>query len=120
MEDQELKFFRELLTNWLEDLLKQGDNAVSNMVDSDIKANDLVDQASLETARTLSLRLRDRERRLINKIRQSLQNLDDGDYGICEKCGEDISIRRLKARPVTTLCITCKNKMEALEKTIGH
>ena len=120
MKAQHVKYFRKLLTSWLEDLLKQGDDTVCFMMDSTIKANDTVDQASLETDRSLRLRLRDRESKLINKIRISLENLDNGTYGICEECGEDISMRRLRARPVTTLCLSCKNKMEALEKAIGQ
>jgi DnaK suppressor protein len=68
MKAQDLKYFRDLLTSWLEDLLKQGDNTVCTMVDSTIIANDTVDQASLKTDRSLRLRLRDRESKLINKI----------------------------------------------------
>jgi DnaK suppressor protein len=65
------------------------------------------------------LRIRDREAKLIKKIREALERFENDTYGICETCGEDISIKRLKARPVTTQCIDCKSKEEALEKALG-
>jgi DnaK suppressor protein len=65
------------------------------------------------------LRIRDREAKLIKKIREALERIENDTYGICESCGEDISIKRLKARPVTTQCIDCKSKEEALEKALG-
>lgn len=120
MNKKDTKYFRELLTDWLEDLLKRSDDVVFDLVDSTTHAKDPVDQASLETDLDIRLRLSDRESRLINKIRQALERLDDGTYGICDECGEPISIQRLKARPVTTLCINCKSRMEVLEKTLEH
>ena len=80
---------------------------------------EFIDQATHEADRTLRLRMRDRENKLIRKIYQSLARFEDGTFGVCEVCGEDISIKRLKARPVTTYCIACKNKMEALEEAVG-
>jgi DnaK suppressor protein len=65
------------------------------------------------------LRIRDREAKLIKKIREALERIENDTYGVCESCGEDISIKRLKARPVTTQCIDCKSKEEALEKALG-
>jgi len=120
MNKKDTKYFRELLTNWLEDLLKRSDEVVFDLVDSTIHAKDPVDQASLETDLDIRLRLSGRESRLINKIRQALERLDNGTYGICDECGEPISIQRLKARPVTTLCIDCKSRMEVLEKPLEH
>jgi len=65
------------------------------------------------------LRIRDRERKLIVKIREALERIDNKRYGICESCGSDISTKRLKARPVTTQCIDCKTKAEAMENALG-
>ncbi len=77
---------------------------------------DLGDQASAESDRNLLLRLRGREQRLLKKIDEALKRIEDGTFGICESCGEKISIKRLEARPVTTLCIDCKTAQEEEEK----
>ena len=81
---------------------------------------DPADRASAESDRAFTLRIRDRERRLIRKIQAAIQRLDEGTYGICEDCGEDISIPRLKARPVTKLCINCKARQEEGENIRGE
>ncbi len=80
---------------------------------------DLTDRASFEIDRTFMLRIRDRESKLIKKIKKALERIEDSIFGICERCGEEISIKRLKARPVATLCIECKTKEEKLERVIG-
>jgi DnaK suppressor protein len=80
---------------------------------------DPTDRATLEADRNFMLRIRDREAKLIKKIKKALDRIEDKTFGICESCGEDISIKRLKARPVTTQCIDCKTKDEALEKALG-
>ncbi|NBX93225.1 MAG: RNA polymerase-binding protein DksA [Proteobacteria bacterium] len=77
---------------------------------------DINDQASLESERSFELRIKDRERKLISKVYEALKKIDEGTYGICESCGEAISVKRLMARPVTTLCINCKSEMEAEER----
>jgi len=77
---------------------------------------DLGDQASAETDRNLLLRLRGREQKLIKKIDEAVKRIDDGTFGICEVCGEKITLKRLQARPVTTLCIDCKTVQEEEEK----
>ena len=79
---------------------------------------DPTDRASLESNRNFTLRIRDRERKLIVKIREALGRIDDGTYGLCEECGEKIGIERLKARPVTTLCFDCKSNQEAQERRL--
>ena len=81
---------------------------------------DPADRASAESDRAFTLRIRDRERRLIRKIQAALQRIDDGTYGLCEDCGEEISIARLKARPVTKLCINCKSRQEEGEDIRGE
>ena len=88
---------------------------VENM-DEDENFPDPTDRASMESNRNSMLRMRDRDRKLIFKIQEALQRLNDGEYGICEECGEEIGIERLKARPVTTLCIACKSSQEIAER----
>ena len=119
MKNKDLEYFRKILLRWREDLYKQADVTVTYLQEPTVKAIDPVDQASLEETLGLTLRIRNRESRLIGKINQSLARIEEGTFGICDMCGEEISIKRLKARPVTNFCITCKNKMEALEETIG-
>ncbi|MFH1831143.1 MAG: RNA polymerase-binding protein DksA [Pseudomonadota bacterium] len=77
---------------------------------------DEVDLASSETGQTLNLRLRDRELVLLKKINKTLEKIDEGEFGVCERCGEDIGIKRLEARPVAELCIRCKEELEKVEK----
>ncbi len=119
MEDKDLEFFRHLLTQWMEELLDHADDTVEGLLDARENLADPLDRASAESDRTWTLRIRDRESMLIKKIRQSLVDIENGKYGICEDCGEDISIERLKARPVTSLCIGCKTKRESFEKLTG-
>ena len=119
MKNKDLEYFRKILVRWQEDLYKQADATVTDLQEPTVKAIDPADQASLQATIDFMLRIRDRESRLIGKINQSLARIEEGTFGICDMCGEKISIQRLKARPVTNFCITCKNKMEALEETIG-
>jgi DnaK suppressor protein len=115
MEKKDLEYFRKMLVRRKEDLYKQADVTVTDFQKPTVKAIDPVDQASLQTTRDFTLRIKVREGRLIDKINQSLARIEAGTFGICDMCGEKISIQRLKARPVANFCITCKNKMEALE-----
>ena len=119
MEEKDLEFFRNLLIQWMEELLGHADETVEELLDSQENFADPLDRASFESDRIRKLRIRDRESMLIKKIRQSLEDIENGEYGICEDCGEDISIERLKARPVTSLCISCKTERESLEKLTG-
>ncbi len=77
---------------------------------------DINDQASFESERSFELRIKDRERKLVNKVMESLKKIGDGTYGTCESCGEEIGFKRLEARPVTNLCINCKSEMEKEER----
>jgi DnaK suppressor protein len=120
MDSERLEYFRELLHLRLKELVGEAERTVSGMTGSNDAFPDPTDRASLETDRNFILRIRDRERKLISKIKEALERIEDGSYGICEACGEDISEKRLIARPVTTLCIDCKSKQEALEKIRGH
>lgn len=112
-------YFKKLLTKKLDDLLVEANKTVTGMTDQGENFPDPTDRATLESDRNFTLRIRDRERRLIVKIKNALDRLDNGAFGICEECGEDISDKRLKARPVTTLCINCKKKQENQEKVQG-
>ncbi|MBW1990928.1 MAG: RNA polymerase-binding protein DksA [Deltaproteobacteria bacterium] len=120
MDKQSLEFFRSLLHERLEELIGKADITRTSMTnDSNALFADPTDRAALETDRNFILRIRDRERKLIAKIQAALERIEDGTYGICEICGGEISEKRLRARPVTTMCISCKSRMEALEKAKG-
>jgi DnaK suppressor protein len=119
MKKKDKEDFKELLSNWLEELLSQADNTVSGMTAPKENFPDPTDRAALEADRNFMLRIRDRESKLIKKIKQALERIENDTYGICETCGEEITVKRLKARPVTSQCIECKSKEEALEKALG-
>lgn len=116
---KKLESFEKLLNKRLEELLAEANSTVSDM--SDLKGNlpDPADRATLEADRNFTLRIRDRERKLIGKIKEALERIENGTYGICESCEEEISEKRLKARPVTTLCIECKKRQENEERMKG-
>jgi len=116
MEKERLEFYRELLNERLKAILEEAGKTVKGMTNDRDSFPDPTDRANLETDRNFLLRIRDRERKLIGKIKEALARIDDGSFGICEECGDDISEERLKARPVTTLCIDCKTKAEEEEK----
>lgn len=120
MDDKTLEQFRTQLQEQLDGLVAEAERTVAGMTDSKENFPDPTDRAALESDRNFLLRIRDRERKLITKIRGALERIEDGTYGICDACGEDISIERLKARPVTTLCIDCKKQQEAQEKARGN
>ena len=96
--------------------MDEATKTVSGMTDHRERFPDPTDRATLESERNFTLRIRDRERRLISKIKGALNRLDLGTFGICEECEEAIAVKRLKARPVTTLCIRCKEEQERHEK----
>jgi DnaK suppressor protein len=113
---EDIDFIKEMLYNQLEGLLGSASHMVTELLYVGEKFTDAVDQATFESNRRTTLRIKDRESRLIHKIRNTLKLIEEGNFGICENCGEEIDIARLKARPVTTHCIQCKIKMEAEEK----
>jgi DnaK suppressor protein len=112
---KDIEFFRTLLNQRMDELRSEAGKTVETM-DDDENFPDPSDRASMESNRNSILRIRDRERKLIFKIQEALQRLDDGEYGVCEECGEQIGVERLKARPVTTLCIECKSSQEIAER----
>jgi len=116
MNAKNMQQFQKQLSDWLDDLLQQAGQTVADMQDRDTRRPDPMDQAVEEGSRNLSLQIRSRENLLIGKIRQSLRDIDEGDYGVCQSCGELIGIARLKARPVARHCIDCKTAMEKRER----
>jgi len=119
MKKEDVDFFKEQLKIQLEELLSQADETVSGMNSPKENFPDPTDRASLESDRNFMLRIRDRESKLIVKVKKALARIETDTFGICESCGEDISFNRLKARPVTTQCIDCKTKEENLENALG-
>jgi len=116
VDNKTLEEFKELLTQQLDSLLQDVGKTVSEMTEENPNFPDPTDRASLESDRNFELRIRDRERMLINKIRQALERIKDGTFGLCESCDDVIGTERLRARPVTTLCIDCKTEQERQEK----
>jgi DnaK suppressor protein len=112
---KDVEFFRTLLNQRILELRAEAGKTVEDM-DEHGNFPDPTDRASMESNRNSVLRIRDRERKLIFKIQEALSRIDEDTFGICEECGEEIGIERLKARPVTTLCIECKSSQEVEEK----
>ena len=119
MDQEQLHYFRNLLQGQLDELIQEAIKTMDGMTNLKDNFPDPTDRASLETDRNFLLRIRDRERKLIDKIKEALDRIEQGTFGVCEKCGKEISQERLMARPVTTLCIECKKKQEAREKARG-
>lgn len=118
-EPSDYEEFRKLLEDQMEQLLFNAREAVTSLAREGENSADPLDRATMDSGRDSSLRFRERESRLIRKIRIALQKMDDGVYGICESCGDDIPLKRLSARPVTAYCIQCKTKMENWERAVG-
>jgi DnaK suppressor protein len=116
MDFEKQEFFRCILQEEMKSLLEEAEKTVMEMNSDTTNFPDPNDRATQESDRTFELRIRDRERKLLNKIREALERIDNGSFGTCEMCGEQIGEARLKARPVTTLCIDCKIEQEKLEK----
>jgi len=119
MNEDQIGHFRMLLTAWKHALMEEVDRTVQHMKEEAANFPDPNDRASQESDFTMELRTRDRERKLIKKIEESIQTLGSEDYGYCESCGVEIGIRRLEARPTATLCIDCKTLDEIREKQKG-
>jgi len=119
LSEKKKEYFKELLTKRLNELLNEANKTVSGMTDQRENYPDPTDRASMESDRNFTLRIRDRERKLISKIRDALDKIEEGTFGICEEYGEKISEKKMEARPVTTLCIEYKKKQENEEKVRG-
>lgn len=120
MNKKQLAHFRSILLKWKEELMTDVDNTMHHMKDGVSNYPDPVDRASQEEEFSLELRTRDRERKLLKKIDETLMRINDQDYGYCDDCGAEIGIRRLEARPTATQCIECKIISEIREKQIGE
>ena len=108
--------FRDILNNWKKELMEEVDRTMHHMQDEAANFPDPNDRASQESEFAMELRARDRERKLLKKIAESLDLIDEGEYGYCESCGVEIGVRRLEARPTANLCIDCKTLDEIREK----
>lgn len=119
MDKETIEKFRLQLTEKRDEILNDAGKTLSEMTDQTTNIPDPNDRASVESGRSFELRIRGRERKLLSKIEEALERVDEGEYGVCEDCGEDIGVKRLEARPVTTLCIDCKTIQEQKEKSQG-
>ena len=116
MDEQQIEHFRKKLEEMSQDLLSEAEKTIHEMTDNTDNYPDQTDRAAAESDRSFELRIRDRERKLLSKIKGAIDRIEEGTYGICDECGDDISLKRLEARPVTTLCIECKTMQEKHEK----
>jgi DnaK suppressor protein len=120
MDREQLELFRAQLLQKKQEILTDAGKTMTEMTDQTTNVPDPNDRATLESGRSFELRIRDRERKLVAKIEEAIARIEDGTYGICEDCGEEIGLKRLEARPVTTLCIDCKTLQETREKSVGQ
>ncbi len=116
MNERQKEYFRAKLQAWKEEILKESKETILHLQDENHVLPDLADRASSETDRSLELRTRDRQRKLISKIESAIKRIDDGSYGYCEETGDPISLRRLDARPIATLSIEAQERHERREK----
>lgn len=116
MSDEQRAHFKAMLQNWRSELMQEVDRTVSHMKDEAANFPDPADRATQEEEFSLELRTRDRERKLIRKIDQTIERIEQDDYGFCDACGVEIGIKRLEARPTAELCIDCKTLAEIKEK----
>ena len=116
MDPLQLEYFRQKLWRWRSELLREADETLNSLGEGGISEADLTDRASIETDRALELRTRDRARKLVGKIDQALERIENGTYGYCEESGEPIGLRRLEARPIATLSIEAQERHERMER----
>ena len=119
MSEKQIEHFTQILLTWKQELMEEVDRTVNHMQDDVTNFPDPADRASQEEEFSIELRTRDRERKLIKKINDTLVRIEEGDYGYCDSCGIEIGIRRLEARPTATLCIDCKTLAEIKECQLG-
>lgn len=116
MNERQVEYFRQKLLSWKDDILKESRETLGHLQDENHILPDVADRASSETDRSLELRTRDRQRKLISKIDAALKRIADGSYGYCEESGEPISLKRLDARPIATLSIEAQERHEKRER----
>ncbi len=120
MDDKQLQKFREQLEQMKLDIIADVEQTLNDMTSQTGNIPDPNDRATMESDRSFELRLRGRERKLLDKIDEAINRIDEGTYGICDECGEEIRIKRLEARPVAKFCIDCKIRQEQREKAQGR
>lgn len=116
MNDRMRAYFREKLTGWKNELLRELRETLENLQRDSANHPDIADRATSETDRAIELRARDRQRKLINKIDMAIKRIDDGTYGFCEETGDPIGVKRLDARPIATLSLEAQERHERREK----
>ncbi|MDO5657462.1 MAG: RNA polymerase-binding protein DksA [Paracoccus sp. (in: a-proteobacteria)] len=116
MNERQLEYFRRKLETWKNELLEQSAETLEGMKDSARNVPDIADRASEETDRAIELRTRDRQRKLVGKIDAALRRIQNGEYGYCEVTGEQISLKRLDARPIATMTVAAQEKHERKER----
>ena len=117
MNERQLEYFKNKLQNWKDEILRESGETLKHLQAETENHPDLADRASSETDRSLELRTRDRQRKLISKIDEAMRRIDDGSYGYCEETGEPIGVARLDARPIATLSLEAQERHERLERT---
>ena len=117
MNPAQLEYFRQKLLRWRAELLSESTGTLQHLKEESLSEPDIADRATLETDRYTELRTRDRERKLISKIDEALQRIEDGTYGYCEETGEPIGVKRLDARPIATLSLEAQERHERMERT---
>ena len=116
MNERQVEYFRRKLLNWKSDLMEDTRDTVAGMKDQTRNIPDVADRASEETDRSLELRTRDRQRKLVSKIDAALRRIDEGEFGYCSMTGEPISLKRLDARPIATMSLEAQERHERREK----
>jgi DnaK suppressor protein len=116
MNERQLAYFKQKLLNWKEEILRESRETLSHLQSETENHPDIADRASSETDRSLELRTRDRQRKLISKIDEAIRRIEDGSYGYCEETGEPIGVARLEARPIATLSLEAQERHERRER----
>ena len=116
MNEQQLEYFKQKLMGWKDEILRESRETVTHLQKETENHPDLADRATSETDRSLELRTRDRQRKLISKIDEALRRIEDGSYGYCEETGEPITLARLEARPVATMSLEAQERHERRER----
>ena len=116
MNAKQREFFRRRLLGWRDELVRDAKGTIQNLQEEDGQAPDIADRATTESERSIELRARDRQRKLVAKIDAALGRIDDGSYGFCDDTGEPIGLKRLEARPIATLSIEAQERHERLER----
>ncbi len=116
MSVKQMEFFRRRLLGWRDDIVRDAKDTIQNLQDDDGQAPDIADRATTESERSIELRTRDRQRKLVAKIDSALGRIEDGSYGFCDDTGEPIGLKRLEARPIATLSIEAQERHERRER----